>query len=250
MSVFLSLFKKELRNCFLSPIAYVVMFFFWALTGGNFVWLLFQMSDGESLMFATQGIFGGLVMTFAVPFVVPLITMRLFAEEQRLGTLESLLTTSVRVPELVLAKFFGALVFYIVLWLPVLAYIGTLVHICPPETVGFPDGGAMWSASTGIILVGALYIAVGLCMSALTSNQIVSAISSFALLFGATLSLAFMASNSQSQGVQVIGKYYSAFVHMMDFSRGILDSRLIVMYLCNSAWFLFVATRIIEGKRG
>ncbi len=249
MSVFLSLFKKELRSCFLSPIAYVVMFFFWVLTGGNFIWLLIQMADGESLMFATQGIFGGLVLSFAVPFVVPLITMRLFAEERKLGTLEALLTTSVRIPELVLSKFAGALVFYIVLWLPVVVYIGILIHFSPPEVVGFPDAGAMWSAAMGIILVGGLYLSVGLCMSALTSNQIVAAISSFALLFGTTLVLAFMASNSQSNTVRTLGQYYSSFVHMMDFSRGILDSRIIVMYLCNSAWFLFVSMKIIEGKR-
>jgi len=79
VSVFFCLLKKELRSCFYSPIAYVVMFFFWVLTGGNFIWLLIQMADGESLTFATQGIFGGLVLTFVVPFVVPLITMRLFA---------------------------------------------------------------------------------------------------------------------------------------------------------------------------
>ena len=250
MKVFMSLLKKELRSNFLSPIAYVVMFFFWVLTGGNFLWLMIQMSEGESLMFATQGIFGGLVLTFAVPFIVPLITMRLFAEERKLGTLEALLTTAVRVPELVLAKFAGALVFYLILWLPVLVYIGSLIHFCPPEVVGFPDRGAMWTAAVGICLVGALYIAVGLCMSALTSNQIVAAISSIALLFGATLVLAFMASNSQSGAVRTLGQFYSSFVHMMDFSRGVLDSRIIVMYLCNIAWFLFVSVKIVEVKRG
>lgn len=250
MSVFLSLLKKELRTCFLSPIAFVVMFFFWILTGGNFVWLLFQMADGESLMFASQGIFGGLIMTFAVPFVVPLITMRLFAEECKLGTLEALLTTSVRVPELVLAKFAGSMLFYIVLWLPALAYVGTLIHFCPPDVLGFPDAGAMWAAALGIVLVGGLYIAVGLCMSALTSNQIVAAISSFALLFGATLVLAFMASNSQGSDVRIIGQFYSSFVHIMDFARGILDSSIIVMYLCNTAWFLFATVKIVDGRRG
>jgi len=129
VSVFFCLLKKELRTCFYSPIAYVVMFFFWVLTGGNFIWLLIQMADGESLTFATQGIFGGLVLTFVVPFVVPLITMRLFAEERKLGTLEALLTTSVRVSELVLAKFAGAMVFYIVLWLPVLIYAYILARL-------------------------------------------------------------------------------------------------------------------------
>jgi ABC-2 type transport system permease protein len=250
MSVFMSLFKKELRTCFLSPIAFVVMFFFWVLTGCNFVWLLIQMADGKSLVFATQGIFGGLVLSFAVPFIVPLITMRLFAEERKLGTLEALLTTSVRVPELVLSKFAGALVFYLVLWLPVLMYVGLLAHFCPPDVLGFPDAGAMWTAALGVMLVGGLYIAVGVCMSSLTSNQIVAAISSFALLFGTTLILAFMASNSQGGTVRILGQYYSSFIHMMDFSRGMLDSSIVAMYLCNTAWFLFVSVKIIEGKRG
>ena len=249
MSVFLSLFKKELRTCFLSPIAYVVMFFFWVFSGGAFIWLLIQMADGKSLMFATQGMFAGLVMTFAVPFFVPLITMRLFAEERKLGTLESLLTTSVRIPELVLAKFASALVFYTALWLPVFVYIAILVGLCPPEVVGFPDGGAMGTAALGIVLVGALYIAVGLCMSTLTSNQNIAAISSLALLFGTSPIPMFMASNAQSTTVRTLGQYYSSMVHMMDFARGILDSRIIVMYLCNCAWVLFVAIKIVEGKR-
>jgi len=250
VSVFLSLLKKELRSNFLSPIAYVVMFFFWVLTGGNYYWLMIQMAEGESLMFATQGIFGGLVLTFAVPFIVPLITMRLFAEERKLGTLEALLTTSVRIPELVLAKFAGAMIFYLMLWLPVLVYVGSLIHYCPADVVGFPDRGAMWTAAVGITLVGGLYIAIGLCMSTVTSNQIVAAISSFALLFGGTLMLAFMASNSQSLAVRSMGQFYSSFVHMMDFSRGVLDSRIIVMYLCNISWVLFVAMKIVEAKRG
>lgn len=249
MSVFFCLLKKELRTCFYSPIAYVVMFFFWVLTGGNFIWLLIQMADGESLTFATQSIFGGLVLTFVVPFVVPLITMRLFAEERKLGTLEALLTTSVRVSELVLAKFFGAMVFYIVLWLPVLIYAYILARLCPAYVAEFPDPGAMIGGILGVLLVGGLYVAVGLCMSTLTSNQIVAAISSIALLFGATLVLAFMASSSQSVAVRILGQYYSSFVHMMDFARGIVDSRMVVMYLGNTAWFLFVSVKVVESKR-
>jgi ABC-2 type transport system permease protein len=248
--VFLSLLKKELRTCFLSPIAYVVMFFFWIFSGGAFVWVLYQMAEGKTLTFATNGIFAGLVLNLAVPFFVPLITMRLFAEEQKLGTLESLLTTSVRVPELVLAKFSAALVFYAVLWLPALVYVGILIRYCPADVLGFPDAGALWTAGFGVILVGGLYIAVGLCMSTLTSNQIVAAISSLTILFGSSLVLAFMASNAQAGAVRIIGQYYSSMVHMMDFSRGILDSSIIVMYLCNTAWFLFVSTRVIACRRG
>jgi len=249
MSVFLCLLKKELRTCFYSPIAYVVMFFFWVLTGGNFIWLLSQLAHGESLTLATQLMFSGPMLTFALPVVVPLITMRLFAEERKLGTLEALLTTSVRVPELVLAKFAGALIFYIVLWLPAFAYVYIQNYLCPPEVIGFPDGGALWAGAIGVVLVGALYIAVGLFMSSLTSNQIVAAISGFAVLFGAFLGTMYMAYTAQHPGIRILGQYFSSFAHMMDFARGVVDSRIVVMYLTHTAWFLFAAVKIVESKR-
>ncbi len=249
MSVFFSLLKRELYSCFCSPVAYVVMFFFWALTGGNFLWLLGQLAHGESLTIASQLMFSGPLLTFALPVVIPLITMRLFAEERKLGTLEALLTTSVRVPELVLAKFIGALLFYIALWLPVFVYVYIQHTLCPESVSGFPDGGALRAGAVGVVLVGGLYIAVGLFMSSLTSSQIIAAIGGFALLFGSTLSLALLAYSAQSHGLRAAGQYYSSFAHMMDFSRGVLDSRSIVMYLTYAAWFLFASVRVVEGKR-
>lgn len=249
MSIFLCLLKKELRTCFYSPVAYVVMFFFWALTGGNFIWLLSQLAHGESLTLATQLMFSGPLLTFALPVVVPLITMRLFAEERKLGTLEALLTTSVRVPELVLAKFFGALIFYMVLWLPAFFYVYIQSSLCPPEVLGFPDGGALRAGALGVLLVGALYIAVGLFMSSLTSNQIVAAIGGFAILFGSFLGMMYMAYTAQHPTVRTLGQYFSSFAHMMDFSRGIIDSRIVVMYLTHAAWFLFASVRVVESNR-
>lgn len=249
MSVFFCLLKKELRTCFYSPIAYVVMFFFWALTGGNFIWLMGQLAEGESLTIAAQLMFSGPLLTFALPVVIPLITMRLFSEERKLGTLEGLLTTSVRIPDLVLAKFAGALVFYAVLWLPVMLYAYIQARLCPIDIVEFPDMGAMLGGMLGVLLVGGLYIAVGLFMSSLTSNQIVAAIGSFALLFGASLTLAIMAYSAPTPAMRIIGQYYSSFAHMMDFARGIVDSRMVVMYVCNAAWFLFATIKVVESNR-
>lgn len=249
MNVFLSLLKKELRTCFYSPIAYVVMFFFWALTGGNFIWLVSQLAHGESLTMAAQLMFSGPLLTFALPVIVPLITMRLFAEEKKLGTLEALLTTSVRVPELVLAKFFGALIFYFILWLPAIVYVYTQNYLCPPEVIGFPDGGALRAGTLGVALVGALYIAVGLFMSSLTSNQIVAAIGGFAILFGSFLGLMYMAYTAQHPTVRIIGQYFSSFAHMLDFSRGVVDSRIVIMYVSHAVWFLFASVKVIESKR-
>jgi ABC-2 type transport system permease protein len=248
MSTFLSLFKKEIRTCFLSPIAFVVLFFFWVLTGLNFWWLLVQLADGESLTMATQQTFGGLI-SFSLLVVVPLVTMRLFAEERKLGTLESLLTTPLTAVELVAAKFAGSLVFYLVLWLPVVAYAAIQQYLGPEEVAQFPDFGAMRSGLLGIVLVGGLYLSVGLLMSSLTSNQIVAAISGFALLSIFFFSTLFMAYTSANPSVRIVGQYLSPFTHLLDFSRGMVDSRTIVLYLSYTALFLFSAVKVIESKR-
>jgi ABC-2 type transport system permease protein len=249
MSTFLSLFKKEVRTCFLSPIAFVVMFFFWILTGGNFILLLNQLANGDSLTMATQWMFGGPLISFSLPVIIPLITMRLFAEERKLGTLEALLTTSVKIHELVLAKFFGALVFYVVLWLPVFAYAHFQDTMNPSATLAFPDLGALRAGAVGVLLVGSLYIAIGLLMSSLTSNQIVAAISGFAILFGAFLGGAYLAYTAPSASVRTVGQFFSSSAHMLDFSRGVVDSRIVVLYLSFTAWFLFVAVKAVETKR-
>jgi len=248
VSTFLSLFKKELRTCFLSPIAYVVLFFFWVLTGLNFWWLLVQLADGESLTMATQQTFGGLI-SFSLLVVIPLVTMRLFAEERKLGTLESLLTTPLTAVELVAAKFAGALVFYLVLWLPAVAYALIQQKLAPMEMAQFPDIGAMRSGFLGLLLVGGLYMAIGLLMSSVTSNQIVAAISGFALLSIFFFSTLFMAYTAASPAVRIVGQYLSPFAHLLDFSRGMVDSRTIVLYLSYTGWVLFMAVKVIESKR-
>ena len=248
MSTFLSLFKKEVRTCFLSPIAYVVLFFFWVLTGLNFWWLLVQLADGESLTMATQQTCGGLI-SFSLLVVIPLVTMRLFAEERKLGTLESLLTTPLTAVELVAAKFAGALVFYLVLWLPVAAYAVIQQHLGPEEFAQFPDFGAMRSGLLGVVLVGGLYLSIGLLMSSLTSNQIVAAISGFALLSIFFFSTLFMAYTSPNPSMRIVGQYLSPYAHLLDFSRGVVDIRTIVLYLSYTAWFLFVAVKVVETKR-
>lgn len=249
MNVFLSLLKKELRTNFYSPIAYVVMFFFWALTGGNFIWLLWQLSTGESVTVATQFMFGGPMLTFAIPVIIPLITMRLFAEERKLGTLEALLTTSVRVPELVLAKFFGAWIFYMALWVPVLVYAFIQKQLVPPEVLGFPDVGAMRAGFLGVMLIGGVYISVGLLLSSLTSNQIVAAIGGFALLFGSALVFTIMAYSAQNENMRTVGLFFSPFAHTMDFARGSVDSSVVMTYVAYMAWYLFIAVKVVESKR-
>jgi len=249
MSTFWCLLKKEVRSCFLSPIAFVVLFFFWVLSGLNFWWLLVQLADGEPLGMATQQMFSGLI-SFSLLVVVPLITMRLFAEERKLGTLESLLTTPLTAAQLVAAKFAGTLVFYAVLWLPVAVYAVIQQKLGPAEVPQFPDFGAMRAGMLGTLLVGGLYVAIGLLMSSLTSNQIVAAISGFALLSVLFFSTLFMAYTAPNPEVRVAGQFFSSYAHLLDFSRGVVDGRIVVLYLTYTAWFLFAATKVVESKRG
>lgn len=249
MKPFFSLFKKEVATCFLSPIAFVVMFFFWALMGGNFLLLSYKLANGESLTMATQWMFGGPLVSFSLPMLIPLITMRLFAEERKLGTLEALLTTPIEVSELVLAKFAGAMVFYAVLWLPVFAYGYMQSQLCPMDGIAFPDVGALRAGLFGVMTLGAFYISVGLFMSSLTSNQIIAAIAGFALLFGGFLMGAYMAYTAPNPFARALGQYLSSYAHMLDFARGIIDSRTLMLYGSCTAWMLYASILVIEYKR-
>jgi ABC-2 type transport system permease protein len=218
------------------------------LLGLNFWWLLVQLADGELLQESTQQIFGGLI-SFSMLVLVPLITMRLFAEERKLGTLEALLTTPLTSASLVLSKFFGALLFYMLLWSPVAVYLFILQRLAPEGVSGFPDFGAMRAGFFGVVLVGGFYLSVGIFMSSLTSNQIVAAISGFSLLSILFFSTLFMSYTAPSPAIQTLGYYFSPFAHLLDFSRGVVDSRMVVLYLSNMAWFLFATTLVIESKR-
>jgi len=249
MKIFWCLLKKELRTCFLSPIAFVVMFFFWVLMGGNFVWLLYQLANGAPILTATQLLFGGPFISFSLPIVIPLITMRLFAEERKMGTLEALLTTPLKISALVLSKFFGALFFYLVLWLPIFIFAFILAKFSPSTEIVFPDWGALFAGSLGVVLVGGLYVAIGLLMSSLTSNQIVAAIAGFAVLFCTFLAGVFLAYTTANPVGRMLGHYFSSYTHMYDFARGIVNTHVIIFYLSATAWVLFAAVRVVESKR-
>ena len=249
MRIFMCLLKRELRALFYTPLAYAVLFFFWLLSGLNFFWLLQQLADGERLIMALQLLFNGPLLTFSLPVVVPLVTMRLIAEERRLGTLEAVLTTPISETQFVLAKFVSAFVFYLILWLPAVIYGGVLKGLCLEQGVVFLGAGSLIAAFTGVILMGLFYNAVGLLMSTLTTNQVVAAIAGFAILFGSLLVFMLMGYSTQYEAVRRVGQFFSTFAHMLDFSRGVIDSRVVLLYLGNSVWLIYTSIRILEWKR-
>lgn len=227
--------QKELNTYFASPVAYVVTAFF-LLVMGYFFYLLLVLSRQASM----QGLFGN--MAVILLFVTPFLTMRLIAEEMRMGTMELLLTSPVRDWEVVVGKFLGALAFLLFM------LILTLFFPLLLSRVGNPDWGTVATGYFGVILIGAACLAIGVFASSLSQNQIVAGFIAFALL----IIMWLLGAASNAVGAGALGSafnYLALNTHFDDFVRGVVDSQHIVYYLILVAIFLFLATRVVETKR-
>ena len=226
--------QRELRSYFVSPVAYVVGALFLLITGYLFAIILGQSSEAS-----LRPLFGNFAVIFL--FIVPGLTMRLIAEEQRTGTLELLLTAPVRDYELVLGKFLGVLL----LLLAMLAI--TLIYPAILLLAGNPDRGPMAAGYLGVILQGAAFLAIGLFASSLTQNQIIAALLAFVILLLLWLSEAL----SQFTGGRVgdFFRFLSITRHFDDFPRGVIDSRHVIFFLTIIAAALFFAVQSVQARR-
>lgn len=226
--------KKELRSYFTSAIAYVVFAMFLILAGYFF---------SAILLITKQATFTGAAYNIMITllFLVPLITMRLFAEERKLGTLEILLTKPVKDFEVVLGKFLAAFSFLILMFLTTGVYIFILVKY------GNPDLGPIWSSYLGLLLVGASFLALGIFASTLTENQIIAAVISFALIL--FLWIMNWISGQLGTGQEGLLSYLSLSSHFDDFLRGVIDLRNVVFYLSFIIFWLFVTFKSIEVRK-
>ena len=230
MRKFFTLLTREIRSYFYSPIAYIVLVFFLLVSGVDFYFQVSFMNQRAVPYSVQEAFFNSVFFWFAFVLIFPLITMRLFSEEFKLGTIEPLMTAPVRDWQVVLAKYFGALFFYIVLWVPTGLYFvifQTLTHQ-PAAT----STGAYLGSYLMLLLLGMFYLSIGCFASVLTKNQIVAAIISFAtitLLFFLGL-VSFILLDISSETRQLLG-YFSAIEQMGTLSRGEIDTRPMVLYL-------------------
>lgn len=247
MRKFGALLKREVSAYFFSPIAYVVICFFLAVMGVSFWTLIAVMAEGTRKVMVMRALFSeSIFFWIAILIVIPVVTMRLFAEEKHSGTFETLMTAPVGDATVVLAKYFGALIFFIAMWLPTLAYIWILRYFGAEASP--VDSGLILASYCGVILMCGAYLSVGLFMSALTRNQITAAISAFAVIFLVFLA-GFIPYFSSSGVVQQVGEYFSSVSHMIDFSHGTVDTRAVVFYLSIIILALFMTTRVVEARR-
>ena len=246
MRSFWPIYKRELFAFFVTPLAWVLITVFLLLQGMNFYWIIdtFAMRVEASDQTPLQAFFGNTVLLYLVLFLlVPPMTMRLFSEERRTGTIEPLMTAPVSAVSVVLAKYAAVVTTYLAMWLPTLLYLVIL------ERAGDVDLKAAASAYLGVSLVGAGYLAIGLMMSAATDSQFLALVAT-ALVILALFLLGigeFIARDGSM--LQAVCSHVSVWAQMNDFASGIVDTRRLVFDATLVVFPLFVTTRVVDAWR-
>jgi len=181
------------------------------------------------------------VMDFIWLLIVPMLTMRLYAEEKKTGTIELLMTSPISSVQVLLGKFFACFSLYAII------VSLTMVYFLILEAYGSPDWGPIFSGYLGYLFLGATFISVGILASALTENQIVAVLLSFGILLMFWL-IDWSASFAGPTAAKIL-QYVSFIEHLEDFQRGVIDSRDVVFYLSFTFFCLFLTTRVIESRR-
>ena len=247
MQVYWTLTRRELGTFFFSWIGYIVIAGATFLMGFSFYTLLDKL-QGEAISMPITEVFLNFCFWLILLFSAPLITMRLFALEKYSGTFETLMTAPVGDLAVVLAKFTSALVFFMIMWLPLLGCVFILRYFTHGSNL--VEAGTLCSTFLGIFLLGSLYMAIGCFASALTRNQIIAAMISFAI--GAALFLlSFLADTLALQKTWATRALDCVCVwrQMQEFARGVVDTRYIVFYLTSTLFFLFLTCRVVESRR-
>jgi len=237
MSDIAAIFKREFRSYFDSPVAYIFITVFLVLTG----WLFF--SSFFIVNYASlRGFFDILPWMFL--FFVPAVTMRLWSEEKKLGTMELLMTLPVKDSDVVIGKFFAS---YAFMSLTVLLTFPLVISV---STLGNPDSGPIIGGYLGAILMGGAYLSIGMFASSLNENQII------AFILGVVISFGLFIIGEGFVLMRIPGSWANVFQflglgsHFRSIGRGVIDSRDIIYYVSVMAFFLFLNLRALESRKG
>lgn len=248
MRQFFILLRKELRSFFLSPLAYVIIALFTFLNGWLFSSIVTAMRMSVNQHSLVYNLFDSGWFWMGYFFLFPLLTMRLFAEEKKLGTLETLLTAPVRTLQVVMAKYVATTLLYIVIMLPIFSFFFLFEDITG-EAAAFQKG-SFYGAAAILLLVGIFNIAIGCFASSLTSNQLIAAMITFV---GVVLHyfLGFIHYFGAKLPSQLLDKvtYFSTVEHRRLFTEGLIDSRPIVYYVSSAIVMLFLTHHVLERRR-
>ncbi|MBV9390658.1 MAG: ABC transporter permease [Verrucomicrobia bacterium] len=248
MSRFLTLLQRELSAFYYSPLAYIVLFFFLLLNGLSFWFAVAVLNRVPSENTLVQIFFNSAFFWISFLLVFPVITMRLFAEEFKLGTIEILMTIPVRDSEVVASKFLAAFIFYLSLWLPSLLYFLIFSWLGNRSALG--SSGQILAPYLLLVVMGLFNIALGCLASSLTSNQIVAAMMTFVLITGFfSLTLINYVLSANSRMLRELTAYVAQVDHMDSFSRGIVDSRALLFYPSVAVLVLMITYHVFQYRR-
>jgi ABC-2 type transport system permease protein len=248
----LAIAQKELKAYFSSPIAYIVLGF-WALMYGYFFVAILQFFVRQSMqmnqfqgpqsMNVNQQLIRPLVqnVTILVLFLLPMVTMRTYAEEKRSGTIELLLTSPITDWQIILGKFFGAMALYVAMLAVTVIHIGILF------VYGNPEWKPIATAYLGLLLLGGCFISVGLFISSLTKNQIVAGMVTFAVFL--MLWVITWIGSFSGPMIDQLTQYLSIIDHLDDFGKGVLDTTHIIYYLSFITFGLFLTAKSVDSER-
>ena len=231
----MTIYKKELRSFFTSPMAYIFLVVF-ALTNGYFftnTFFLYNQSDMRAL-------FG--IVPLVYLFFIPAVSMGLISREKSLGTIEIISTLPVRERDIVLGKYLAGFTLILV------ALLTTVVHYITLYNVGTTvDHGAVFTGYLGLALLGGVYTSVGIFASSLTENQVIAFIVGIAIVLAFFLmdKLLFFVPASMAGIIQ----YLSTEFHLSNISRGVIDTRNLIYFGSVIGFFLSMTTRVLESRK-
>lgn len=247
MRGFVAIFKRELLSLWVTPLAWILLTIFLLLQGSIFYAILLHFSampesdpdTGPMAAFLGQN---SLLLTITLLLICPSLTMRSFAEEKRSQTIDILLASPASSAALVLGKYAAIVSTYVAFWIPTLLYAWVL------RDSGQIELGSLLSGYLGVFLIGTSSLGLGVLMSALASQQIVALMLASSLEFGFFV-LGLGEYIFESGFGQELGAYVSMTNLLDEMSRGIIDSRRIVLHASLAVWALFVTTTLVESWR-
>lgn len=249
MKHFFTVLGHEIRMLLVSPGTYLAAALFLALMGFQFTGILDQYSQAPQDVSPAAEFFH--LFWLPVLFMVPLLTMKCLAEERRMGTLETLLTTPVTTAEVVLGKYGAAYALYLALWASTGGFFVILRHFAGPGELLDPGpliGGYLFIAVTGL-----LFVAIGVFSSALVRSQAVAGILAFTLLFALIFGGSYLAQANwiQADGLSTLRSavdYGEVFRHFEDFTRGVVDLRQLLFYCSGTVLALILSILAVEAR--
>jgi gliding motility-associated transport system permease protein len=246
MRGFVAVYKREMLSLWVTPLAWVLLFIFLLLQGASFYQILLHFASFSNMTIDSgpvQAYFGqSLFLLLSLLLVCPALTMRLFAEERRSGTIEGLLTAPVSAADVVLGKYLATLTTFGFMWLPTVLYVVIL------RTTGDVDWHVVGSSYLGVMGVGAGYLAVGTLMSAMSRSQLVAMMLSVLVIFG-LLIFGIGERIFEPGAIRDACAHVSVLSQVDELSKGVVDLRRLVFDFSLVALPLFVSVRVVDSWR-